>query len=185
MYTNELCTIEAVSPALKDYLITTFNSTPTSIIIAQDDIPEPIDSETKKTWRVAMRTQLNIAPTTHVYCYNGSLKPWQCPEETLKFFKQQLVKNNDSFLLMLTQDVQQAQKLITSYHVSKKHYAIYSVKHTDIYRYLAACDTGIIMRTPHIINWVSRPTKILEYKAVNLAIVHNNTVSYLCGYDTI
>ena len=172
-------TIEAVSPALKDYLITTFASNAEHISIAQHDIPVQIDQSTKKVWRAATRKELNVSPDKHVYCYNGSLKPWQCPQETLQFFKEQLKKNNNSFLLMLTQDVQQAENLIAIYQLPQNTYAIRSVKHADMYRYLAACDTGIVLRQPHIINWVSRPTKILEYQAVDLKIIHNNTIDYL------
>jgi hypothetical protein len=51
-----------------------------------------------------------------------------------------------------------------------------------IYHYLAAADIGIIFRKPHIINWISRPTKILEYQAVGLKIIHNNTVAMLADH---
>jgi len=179
VYSYKACIIEAVSPALKEYLINTFKSKPQHISIAEADIPKPIDLQDKKIWRAAIRKELNITDDVYVYCYNGSLKPWQCPTETLEFFKTILKNNTNVFLLMLTQDLTEAQKLLIDYHVPIKNYALCSVKHTDIYRYLAACDAGIVLRKPHIINWVSRPTKILEYQALNLPIIHNNTVEYL------
>jgi hypothetical protein len=54
-----------------------------------------------------------------------------------------------------------------------------NVPHGMIYRYLAACDIGLIFREPHLINWTSRPTKVLEYQAAGLEIVHNNTIDFL------
>ena len=62
--------------------------------------------------------------------------------------------------------------LAGSYHIT-------TISHADIYRYLAAADAGIVLRESHPINWVSRPTKILEYQAAGLAIVHNNTIGYI------
>ncbi len=64
--------IEAVSNALKKYLIDKFNANPSSISIATHDIPEHINTETQQTWRTAIRTKLGITPSAHVYCYNGS-----------------------------------------------------------------------------------------------------------------
>jgi len=180
VYTTKNCAIEAVSPALKDYLVTTFKSNPHTITIAQQDIPKKINNTTKKKWRAVMRTKLAIPKYKHVYCYNGSLKPWQCPKETFHFFKQKLKNNQNAFLLILTRDTDLCNNFISTFKLPTESYAIYSVEHQDIYRYLAACDTGIVLRKPHILNWVSRPTKVLEYRALGLEIIHNNTVEYLC-----
>ena len=59
------------------------------------------------------------------------------------------------------------------------HYKIISVDYTNIFRYLAACDAGIIFREDHILNWISRPTKVLEYYAVGLPIIHNAAIGLL------
>ncbi len=179
VYTHADITIEAVSPALKEYLVNTFNANPAHITRAIHDIPPAIDLAQKQQWRIAVRAQLHIPEHVHVYCYNGSLKSWQCPRETLIFFKERLAHNPDTFLLILTPDVQQAQNLVHTFALQPTTYAIKTVPHTDIYRYVSACDTGILLRAPHIINWVSRPTKLLEYRAVDLQIVHNNTIGYL------
>jgi len=48
-----------------------------------------------------------------------------------------------------------------------------------LYVYLAAADYGLLFRHKDIINWVSRPTKMLEYQAVGLKIIHNNTIEWL------
>jgi len=36
----------------------------------------------------------------------------------------------------------------------------------------------MLFREQTIVNWTSRPTKLLEYQAVGLEVVHNNTVAY-------
>jgi len=177
--TSGLFKIQAVSPALKEYVIKHFGANPKNITIAHNDIPQPISSQDKTAWRTAIRKTLHINHDTHVYCYNGSAKPWQCPQDILTFFKQQHTNNANSFLLILTQDKAAFAALAQTHQLAPASYHICSVEHHDIYRYLAACDTGIMFREPHIINWVSRPTKILEYRAAGLTVKHNNTVGYL------
>lgn len=172
-------TIECVSPALKNYLMEQFGTPEQQITLAQQDIPIKINPAQKTEWRNSIRTKLGIPADTHVYCYNGSAKPWQCPNETLQFFKEQYAKNNKSFLLILSEDVHTFTQLAQAHGLASTCYTIQQVPHTKIYEYLSACDTGLIFRDENILNWVSRPTKILEYQSVGLDVKHNNTIAYL------
>jgi hypothetical protein len=172
-------TITTVSEALRQYLIQTFNTRSHRIIVEAADIPPIFDAQSILQWRAALRKTISICQQKYVYVYNGSAKSWQCPEETVAYFAQQYKNNSDSFLLILTQDQQDFITLCDKYVIPKHAYHITFVPHDHIYHYLAAADAGIIFRKPHIINWVSRPTKILEYQAVGLKIIHNNTVGIL------
>ena len=176
-------TIEAVSPALKHYLIQTFKTHSSRITIASDDIPSIIPPAQRLSWRIAIRTQLGITPDTYVYCYNGSIKPWQYPQSVITFFKEKLQnypeKPKNVFFLVLTQDKAAFELLMQKNNIDSSLYIVHTVEHNNIYLYLAACDAGIIFRESHIINWVARPTKVLEYRAVGLEIIHNNTIDYL------
>lgn len=116
----------------------------------------------------------------HVYCYNGSGKTWQCPQESILFFKQELEKNKNVFLLILSQDKEIFNHFVSHHQLPQHSYHIMHVPHHEVIHYLSACDTGILLRKPHLVNWVSRPTKALEYQAAGLTIVHNNTVAWLC-----
>lgn len=176
---NLLLHFETVSTALKEHLITHYQTDSELISVAHNDIPSPISTEKIKEWRAAIRTELKISPYAQVYCYNGSLKPWQCPEKTIDFFKKELELDANSFLLVLTQDVIGFKNLLHQTNIPETSYTIMAVPHVAIYQYLAACDAGIIFREDHLINWTSRPTKILEYQAVNLRILHNNTIAML------
>jgi hypothetical protein len=173
------CSVEAVSPALKDYIVKQHKADKTKITVAAADIPELISPEQIQTWRTATRTQLNIAHHTTVYCYNGSIKPWQCPELALSFFKEKLTNHSDSLLLLLTADIDLCKNLIKIYDIPSESYRILQVPHEHIYHYLAAADYGLLFRKPHIINWISRPTKVVEYQVVRLPIIHNDTVAYV------
>lgn len=172
-------TIECVSPALKTYLMQTFHAPAGKITIAQLDIPHRFTTEQLNSWKKEVRKELAIPENASVYCYSGSVKPWQCPDLTIDFFARQLQNNPENYLLILTQEKDQFEKLLAQSSIPPKNYRIFTVAHDQVYRYLAACDTGILFRRPHIVNWVSRPTKALEYHAAGLAIAHNNTVAYL------
>lgn len=171
--------IRAVSESLRAYIIATFGTPPAKITVEAADIPKTIPSNMLQTWRSSLRTALHITEVQYVYVYNGSAKAWQCPQETVAYFAEQYAQNHQAFLLILTQDTAPFITLCTQYRLPQNAYHIMHVQHNEIYRYLAVADAGIIFRKPHIINWVSRPTKILEYQAVGLKIIHNNTVAML------
>lgn len=172
-------TIEVVSPALKEYLIKEFNTKSAMLKIAQEDIPPKIDMSIVHEWRTTIRKKLGIPHTSHIYCYNGSAKSWQCPEQVIHFFKKELEKDTQAFLLLLSQDKKIFEQLLKKYNIDPSRFYVTSVAHKEIYRYLAAADAGLLFREKNIINWVSRPTKALEYKAVGLEIIHNNSVGWL------
>jgi len=171
--------IEAVSPALKNYIANNFAADKNNITIATEDIPQAHKSSKINQWHKIIRKKYNIPQKTTVYCYNGSIKPWQCPDMVVDFFVKQMEKNAHNFLLVLTQNKKQFEHLIQEKNIPQKNYLVTCVDHNDIYQYLAACDYGIIFRKKSMVNWVSRPTKALEYKAVGLEIIHNNTVDWI------
>lgn len=171
--------IEAVSPALKQYLIETFNADPRIITLAEHDIPPALSHDERITYRKAIRTQLQIPDNRIVYCYSGSYKTWQCPDETFELFLQKYHDDAHCYLLILTQDIAAFHAHAQRIPLLDQNYHICSVQTDELYHYLAAADYGILLRKPHIINYVSRPTKAIEYHAAGLEIIHNGTVDYI------
>lgn len=172
-------TIEAVSEAMRDYLCSTFNADRSRITIAHIDKPEDITPEQRAAWRTQIRAELNIPKDAHVWCYNGSAKAWQCPEETVDFLAKKLADHQKEFALILTPDVQIFEELFEKLAVDNLRYRILKVAPRETFKYLAAADAGIVFRAASPVNWVSRPTKVLEYRALGLEVVHNNTVAWL------
>lgn len=173
-------TFEAVSPALRDHLITTYSTLkPETITLAYDDIPQPIEHKKRKLWRRQTRAELGIAADALVYCYNGSSKPWQCPVDFFTFCRGEIATNMNAHLLVLSQDSEQFKKLLTTTDIPTERYHLVCVEHDAIYRYMAAADIGLVFRQATLLNWVSRPTKLLEYQAVGLQIIHNATIAWL------
>lgn len=171
--------IESVSPALKDYLVTTFNADPMRIVIAIKDIPERCTIEQVSAWRHEVRGELKIPREALVYCYSGSWRPWQCADKTIEYFIGIAAQTPQAHLLILTNDHEKFVKELKAYKLNPEQYTIFSAPSAQLLRYLAAADFGMLFREQDIINWVSRPTKMLEYQSVGLQIIHNNTVGML------
>jgi hypothetical protein len=173
---------EAVSPELKKYLTTSYTLAESAVKIASFDLPVLLDRDQKMAWKNEVRSELGISLDALVWCYAGSAKAWQCPQQTIVYFLQaaEKVKPIPAWLLILTTDTANFLSLLNELDLNNNpHIVLKHVPHAEIYRYLSACDEGIIMREPHLLNWISRPTKALEYQAVDLKIAHNNTIGFL------
>jgi hypothetical protein len=171
--------IEVVSPGLKDYMVKNFGADVTKITIAMRDIPRQVMPALVIQWKVQVRRRLNISADAYVYCYSGSYKPWQCTDETVQFFVEQYALNDKAFLLILSQDKDAFARSLERHGVQASNYRVVSISPRYLFEYLSAADAGLIFREPDVINWVSRPTKAIEYQAVGLKIIHNNTVAWL------
>ena len=171
--------VESVSSALRDYLIREYFIDKSLFSIATDDIPKKICIQKKAIMRKRVRKELSIDQNYFVYVYNGSAKLWQCPEETVLFFKKKYHQNKKVFLLIISTDPNIFSFLCKKHELEKENYTIITTKHSSIQNYLCATDEGIILRECNTVNWVSRPTKYLEYKAALLTVHHNNTVAYI------
>ncbi len=179
VYGKYISTIEAVSQAMKKYLIRTFNADPDVIYIAQDDIPKKISVAQRIEWRDWIRSELSIGDNVKVYCYSGSVKAWQKPDELITYFKLQYLEDQKSFLLILTADVALFESKLREYSISEQAYKVITVSYDKMYHYLSAADVGLIFRDKNIVSWVARPVKAMEYQSVGLEVVHNDTVDWL------
>lgn len=170
--------VEAVTPALAQHLLTHYNIK-SPLRIAQHDIPTALSAEERITARVHYRTLLKIDAHAPVYAYNGSFKPWQYADATFAYFKKQLQNNPNSVLLCISHDQHEARKKAYAYQVPDHAIRYLSVPHKDVIPLLCAADYGLLFREPHIVNWTSRPTKLLEYQSAGLTVIHNNTIDIL------
>ena len=170
---------EAVSPALKTYLSNEFGTHGACVTIARNDLPDHVSEQDIAQWGGAARQELGIADDAVVYCYSGSHKPWQCATETIEYFVQKYKIDKKSFLLILSQDAQKFSTELALYGVPEIAYKVLSVKPDELLRYLSAADFGMLFRKKDVVNWVSRPTKMLEYQAVGLKVIHNDTIAWL------
>ncbi|MBU1007583.1 glycosyltransferase [Candidatus Dependentiae bacterium] len=171
--------IESVSPALKTYLEKNFGSNPEQVHVCGYDIPAIISPRQVALWRREVCQELGLPDDCYVYCYIGSARPWQCVDEMISYFISQDKRDKKKFFLILSQDRELFEEKLQDQSVSVQNYCVNSISPDETYRYLSAADAGLLFREKDPVNWVSRPTKMLEYKSVGLKIIHNNTVAWL------
>lgn len=174
----------AVSPALKQYLQDQFAIPAMQITIEKHDLPTQITIEKKFKTRKAIRQQLTIPEDKIVYCYVGSTHKWQCPEETIVYLKQKYAHNNNAFLLLLSPEQKPFKKFLEKHALPESAYTLLTVPHQEVQNYLCAVDYGLLLREQHLLNWVSRPTKALEYWACHVPVLHNNTVDFVINLSS-
>lgn len=174
--------IEAVSPALKNYLIQHFCVDPQRVTVARDDIPEHVARDRVQQWRREVRAECDIDADSYVYCYAGSAHPWQGVDEMIAFFTHRRREDRKSILLIVSQDEEIFKDKLKMLELGS--YRIKKVAHTSVARYLSAADAGLLFRRRDPVNWVARPTKMLEYQSVGLKVIHNDTVAWLCNNDS-
>jgi hypothetical protein len=172
-------TIEAVSEPLREYLVKVFKTKTAVVTIATKDITPMVAREQIDAWRLAKRGELCIPVDAHVYVYSGSFKPWQCAQETVAEAATILHRESDAFFLILSTDVTDFEQAIQASGIDAVRCRVLRVASAELTQYLAAADVGFLLRDADVINWVSRPTKMLEYQAVGLEIVHNDTIGSL------
>lgn len=175
--------IEAVSEALSIYLQQRFGIAPTAITIATYDHPAPITPATKMAWRATIRTTLAIDATTPILVYSGSITAWQETTLVVQPCIAWLTKRPSGKVLVLTphvQDFMQAIKQSVMHDNNVRNaFICKQVSAAEHRQYLAAADEALLVREEHIVNWVSRPTKVLEYRAAGLTVLHNNSVDWV------
>ena len=175
--------IFAVSVALQEYLIEHFGTDRQLVFIEDFDLVEPVDGVSVRVWRHEHRGFLKIPQDAVVYGYSGSCKKWQCAQETVEFIAQKINQNQNVYGLILSTDVLAFQKIISQINVDHTRLLVKFVDPNELLQWLSVLDYGVLLRYQDIVNWVSRPTKALEYLAVGLPIIHNNTIKWLVDHD--
>ena len=125
-----------------------------------------------KTVRENYRKKLGLSKNTKVFIYSGSMKPYQKFPETVSFFNSIFLKYPNVFLLVLTQNINQAQKII------KKNNNIKTIRvsHNEVNNYLNAADYGIMIRNNDLTNEAASPTKFAEYCLTGLNVITTTAI---------
>ncbi|WP_180138624.1 hypothetical protein [Acinetobacter sp. YH12043] len=109
------------------------------------------------------------------FVYAGSLAKWQCIEDMLALysFLEKNIKN--SKITLLTKEREFALELLRKFNI--KNYDIKYVSLQDLDFELAKHKYGFLLRSDHIVNNVSTPTKMNSYLSVGLIPIYSDVVS--------
>lgn len=107
-----------------------------------------------------------------VILYTGALKKgYQKADRILTFFSAVKTILPQSFLCLLSPDMEKGNELCEQAGLSKKNYMIKYVPHQEIGRYMQVGDIGLLPRENKVLNHVSSPTKFGEYLASGVPVV--------------
>jgi hypothetical protein len=173
-------TIEAVTGYLADYLVEEFGASPQRIQIAQNDLVPHLSAKQLQQYRQQSRHKLGLVESSLVYCYAGSAKPWQYCNETVELFWELFENNPITYFLILTTEPDYFTNLLKAKNIPADNFAVITTHDQEEYlKLMCAADIGVILRQDHVINWVARPTKVLDYLACGLKLKHNNTIGWV------
>lgn len=167
-----------VSKALLNYVRKAFCLTESFLSL----LPDPtfaVDVAKKMAVRSKIREALQVAQDKNIYCYVGGLQFWQSFPDNVAVFCEKKQSDAKAFLLVLTKDVLKATEIIKKIGVKPSDYLVISVHSSMVQDYLLACDYGLLVREPNLVNWTSRPMKAMEYLQAGLLILHNYSISWV------
>jgi len=95
---------------------------------------------------------------------------WEIPDKIISFFKNLRTKDTRFRLLLVTPDVDLANKLINKQKLDDKIF-VKKVELNDVNKYLNAADVGLLLREDIPMNNVASPTKFAEYLMVGLPVI--------------
>lgn len=138
-------------------------------------INDVLSTAFKKEAREEIRRKWAINNDTKVFVYSGYRAKWQCINETIEHFKF-IDKNMDNvFFAFFTQsDDQFEYKLRES--LPKSNYYVGLIPPNKIYKYLSACDVGMLIRHDNYTNNVAFPNKFSDYLNSGLLLMMSNSL---------
>ena len=96
----------------------------------------------------------------HIFCYAGSLAPWQCFDDTIKLYAKLEKQFDDCELRVFTRETTEAERKCSG---KLAHYSIKSCSNEELQDELRNVTFGFIIRSDIEVNRVATPTKISSY----------------------
>ena len=159
--------VTAVSESLKELLVTKLNAPADTSIV-----PCCVNKITEDTNRAGIRAEWGLSDEDIAVVYSGTTAAYQHLEDlTIPFMKQLLLQDASVKLVFLTPQAGQIGRIITANNIPENRVIIRSLPQFEVADALTACDAGILIRKPTLVNRVANPVKIAEYMAAGLPII--------------
>ena len=164
--------VTTVSDALKKLLIDTAGAPKDTYVI-----PCCVNHITDDSKRKEMRTQMGIADNEIVVVYSGTTAAYQHLDDlTIPFMKALSALNNKIRLAFFSSEEGKIRTMLEKAGMDTQNIVIRNFQQHEVGAALTACDAGILIRRPTLVNRVANPVKIAEYLAAGLPIIIENGV---------
>lgn len=138
-------------------------------------INEVFNPEHLLKMRENIREKFQIDKDTIIFVYSGFRSAWQNIDKIIEQFKvYDKIYNNAFFCFFCNVDEEFKKKLYNEF--PKKNYVVQFVEKENYFKYLSACDIGIIYRDANMTNRVAFPNKFADYLNSGLIIGINDAL---------
>lgn len=119
------------------------------------------------------REDNNIPLESIVLVYSGSIAGWQSIKEMLDVLSSLIVRQNNIFILLMTESNNEIESFIKKHPNNSKRIF---VKPNEVPNYLSICDYGLLIRNDLMTNRVASPTKFSEYLYNGLDVIISDNI---------
>ncbi len=159
--------VTTVSDALRRVLIDDMGAEPDCAVV-----PCCVTHITADTDRERLRKEWGVGADDLVVVYSGTTAAYQHLEDlTIPFMKQLALSNPKVRLAFFSSEVEKIKAMLSAAGVDASKVILKSFQQNEVAAALTACDAGILIRKPTLVNRVANPVKIAEYLAAGLPII--------------
>ncbi len=159
--------VTTVSTALRDLLIEKTGAKETTAVV-----PCCVTHITSDDKRQELRKEWGIKDDEVVLVYSGTTAKYQHLDDlTIPFLKKLALQNPKVRLAFFSAEQEKINKLLVEAGIDTGKTIIKSFAQNEVASALTACDLGILIRKPTLVNRVANPVKIAEYMAAGLPII--------------
>ena len=170
--------VTTVSAALREVLIKETGAPKDTFVV-----PCCISTITDDGKRAEIRKEWGLADDNVAVVYSGTTAAYQHLEDlTIPFMKELAAANAKVRLVFLSSQIDTIQGMLAAAGVDTEKVILRSYKQNEVGFALTACDAGILIRKPTLVNRVANPVKIAEYMGAGLPIIIEKGVG---GVDDI
>jgi glycosyltransferase involved in cell wall biosynthesis len=164
--------VTTVSTALRDLLIKDIGAPADTSVV-----PCCIAHITPDTRRSEIRKSWGVADDEIVLVYSGSTAAYQHLEDlTIPFLKKVMERNTKIRTAFLSSEVEKIKSMLVAADMYSDKVILKSFPQKEVGEALTACDAGILIRKPTLVNAVANPVKIAEYLGSGLPIIIEKNV---------
>ncbi len=159
--------VTTVSTALRDLLIEKTGAKETTAVV-----PCCVTHITNDDKRNELRKEWGIKDDEVVLVYSGTTAKYQHLDDlTIPFLKKLALQNTKVRLAFFSGEQEKIKQMLVDAGIDTSKVIIKIFAQNEVANALTACDLGILIRKPTLVNRVANPVKIAEYMAAGLPII--------------